>query len=266
MGHDPFDCMAVTASLSSLTLRKPAMGMLTLEPLRAALEYARLRCADDDARPVGDGHAVVLFPGLGADHDFMAPLARFCERLGYTALHWGRGRNTGPTGDPLRWVRALADEVNERVGPRHREMTLIGWSLGGLYARQIAKSIAPRVRQVITLGTPFARLAGATNVEWLYELVNGRAGPIDRALERALRAPPPVPTTSIYSRSDGVVAWQACVGEPSPRAENIEVDSSHLGLVWHPDVFRIVADRLAQRPGRWRPWARKAKRRRAARA
>ena len=110
---------------------------------------------------------------------------------------------------------------------------------------------------VITLGTPFARLTGATNVEWLYELVNGRPGRIGRALERTLRAPPPVPTTSIYSRSDGVVAWQACVGEPSPRAENIEVDSSHLGLVWHPDVFRIVADRLAQRPGRWRPWVRR---------
>lgn len=240
---------------TSPALRKPPVGMLTLEPLRAAIEYARLRCANDESVRQGDGHAVVLFPGLGANQDYMVPLARFCERLGYPTFHWGRGRNTGPKGDPLRWVHALAREVSERVGPEHQAITLIGWSLGGLYARQIAKSIAPRVRQVITLGTPFARLAGATNVQWLYELVNGRAGHFDRALERTLRTPPPVPTTSIYSRTDGVVAWQACVNARSPCAENVEVDSSHLGLVWHPDVFRIVADRLAQRPGRWRPWA-----------
>lgn len=247
-------------------LRKPAVGMLTLEPLRAALEYARLRCANDDDAPQGDGHAVVLFPGLGANDDYMVPLARFCERLGYAAFAWGRGRNTGPKGDPLRWVRALAGEVSERVGKEHKAITLIGWSLGGLYARQIAKSITPRIRQVITLGTPFARIAGATHAEWLYGLVNGRAGRIDPALERTLRAPPPVPTTSVYSKSDGVVAWQACVGETSPCAENIEVDSSHLGLVWHPEVFRIVADRLAQRPGRWRPWVRPTRVRGAAAA
>ncbi len=249
--------MSVAATPTAL--RKPNVGMLTIEPLRAALAYARLRCANDHAAPQGDGHAVVLFPGLGANDDYMVPLARFCERLGYATFDWGRGRNTGPDGDPLRWVRTLAGEIDERVGAQHKAITLIGWSLGGLYARQVAKAIARRTRQVITLGTPFARIAGATHAEWLYELVSGRAGRLSPALERTLREPPPVPTTSVYSKSDGVVAWQACVGQPSPCAENIEVDSSHLGLVWHPDVFRIVADRLAQRPGRWRPWGRKAR-------
>lgn len=251
---------------ATVSLQRPHVGMLALEPLRALIEYARARGANDDAAPAGDGHAVVLFPGLGADHDYMVPLARHCERLGYECFHWGRGRNTGPDGDPLRWVAALAEEIAGKVGREEKSMTLIGWSLGGLYARQIAKSIAPCVRQVITLGSPFAGLANATNVQWLFELLNGRTGPIDRALERTLRAPPPVPTTSIYSRSDGVVAWQACLDTPSPVSENVEVASSHLGLVWHPDVFRIVADRLAQPKGRWQPFARKARRRRAERS
>jgi pimeloyl-ACP methyl ester carboxylesterase len=133
-------------------------------------------------------------------------------------------------------------------------VTLIGWSLGGLYAREIAKALPHRVRQVITLGTPFARIANSTNVQWLFELLSGTSAAVDTALARRLAAAPPVPTTSIYSRSDGVVAWQACVAKPSPLAENVEVESSHLGLIWHPDVLRIVADRLAQPPGDWRPW------------
>jgi triacylglycerol esterase/lipase EstA (alpha/beta hydrolase family) len=240
--------VAVSASSA-----KPNLGMLTLEPLRALIEYARMSCAND-AAPTGDGHAIVLFPGLGADHKYMVPLAKHCERLGYAAYHWGRGRNTGPAGNPLEWVGELAGDVSAMVGREHASMTLVGWSLGGIYAREVAKALAPRVRQVITLGSPFARVADSTNVQWLFELLNGRTGRIDARLARTLRTAPPVPTTSIYSRSDGVVAWQACVGEPGPCVENIEVKSSHLGLVWHPEVFRIVADRLAQRRGEWRPW------------
>ena len=138
---------------------------------------------------------------------------------------------------------------------RHKErVTLIGWSLGGLYAREIAKVIPTRIRQVITLGSPLANVATSTHVGWLYEMLNGGTTTIDSRLAKTLRTPPPVPTTSIYSRSDGVVAWKACVAGRGAFTENIEVDSSHLGLVWHPDVMSIVANRLAQREGRWSPW------------
>jgi pimeloyl-ACP methyl ester carboxylesterase len=229
--------------------------MLALEPVRALLEFTRMQLteiAPGTAR--GDGHAVVLFPGLGADHRFMEPLARHCEQLGYEVRHWGRGRNTGPEGNPAKWLDALAQEVDEVVVPAQRELTLVGWSLGGLYAREIAKALPHRVRQVITLGTPFARIANSTNVQWLFELLSGTSATVDEAVARRLATAPPVPATSIYSRSDGVVAWQACVGKASAVAENIEVESSHLGLVWHPDVLRIVADRLAQPRGKWKPW------------
>ena len=237
------------------SIQSPHIGMLALEPVRALLEFARMQFTEAlPGQARGDGHAVVLFPGLGADHRFMDPLARHCEQLGYDVSHWGRGRNTGPEGDPTQWLQALADEIDALVVPAEREVTVIGWSLGGLYAREIAKALPHRVRQVITLGTPFARIANSTNVQWLYEFLSGASTSVDKALARRLAAPPPVPTTSIYSRSDGVVAWRACVGKPSPLAENIEVESSHLGLVWHPDVLRIVGDRLAQPRGGWRPW------------
>jgi len=229
--------------------------MLALEPVRALLEFARMQLTEVTAGTArGDGHAVVLFPGLGADHRFMDPLARHCEQLGYDVWHWGRGRNTGPEGDPVEWLASLALEIDALVLPAQREVTLIGWSLGGLYAREIAKALPHRVRQVITLGTPFARIANSTNVQWLFELMSGSSAAVDESIARRLATAPPVPTTSVYSRSDGVVAWQACVAKVSPNAENIEVESSHLGLVWHPDVLRIVADRLAQRRGKWKPW------------
>ena len=236
-------------------VQSPHLGMLALEPLRALFEFARMQLTESSpAQARGDGHAVVLFPGLGADHRFMDPLARHCADLGYDVRHWGRGRNTGPDGDPTRWLDALAQEIDALVPSSQREVTLIGWSLGGLYAREIAKSLPHRVRQVITLGTPFARLANSTNVQWLYEFLSGTTAAVDTAFARRLAMTPPVPTTSIYSLTDGVVAWQACVGKASPLSENIEVASSHLGLIWHPDVLHIVADRLAQPRGNWKRW------------
>jgi pimeloyl-ACP methyl ester carboxylesterase len=228
--------------------------MLGIEPLRAMLEFARMHFMDDGEDSIGDRHAVVLFPGLGADHRYMAPLAKYCERRGYACYDWGRGRNTGPTGDIAQWLSDLSTDIDAMVKGHRERVSLIGWSLGGLYAREVAKALPTRIRQVITLGTPFINVSGSTNVGWLYEMLNGGTVAIDPRLAKRLRTPPPVPTTSIYSRSDGVVAWKACVAGRGPLAENIEVDSSHLGLVWHPDVMSIVANRLAQREGNWTPW------------
>jgi hypothetical protein len=111
------------------------------------------------------------------------------------------------------------------------------------------------VRGVVTLGTPFAGDGDATNVGWLYRLLSGQPARLDPALAARLRSTPPVPTTSVFSRSDGVVAWQACQERcEHPRAENVEVEASHIGLVWHPKVWRVLADRLNQPEGDWRPY------------
>jgi pimeloyl-ACP methyl ester carboxylesterase len=224
----------------------PPLTLLGVEPLRAALEYASMRFMDKGSLPQGDGHPVVIFPGLATDRRATEPLKLFCEELGYTAYDWGRGFNTGPTGDVDRWLDELADHVRELVAHHHETVSLIGWSLGGIYAREVAKKLPRRVRRVITIGTPFAGTAEQTNVAWVYRLVNGQKPPLDDALTQQLRTAPPVPTTSIYSRTDGVVAWQACLNEPGPHTENIEVEGSHCGLGWNPGVLQVVAQRLGQ--------------------
>jgi pimeloyl-ACP methyl ester carboxylesterase len=223
-----------------------------------------MRWTSFEGLPTGPRHPVIIFPGLATDSRFTSPLARHCTRLGYSAHHWGRGWNRGPQGDPEAWLLELAEDVRDHVRNHGRTATLIGWSLGGVYAREIAKRIPRQVRQVITIGSPVAGTAQHTNVAWLYRLLSGRHAHVDRRRVRRLRDAPPVPTTSIYSRSDGVVAWRACRLPRAERTENIEVESSHLGLVFHPAVLAIVADRLSQREGRWQPYARQEPARRAA--
>ena len=146
----------------------------------------------------------------------------------------------------------------EELRKRHRKkVSLVGWSLGGLYARELAK-LAPRdVRLVITLGTPFTGHPKATNAWRLYEFVAGhKIGAPE--MHEPLRAPPPVPTTSIFSRTDGIVAWPCCIEKEGARVENIEVESSHFGMGLNPAVLYAIADRLAQPVGKWRPFDRSA--------
>ena len=236
--------------------KAPPLALMGLEPMRAMLEYFSAGFMDRSRLPTGDGHPVVLFPGLGADALALEPLRRCCSDLGYEACDWGRGCNTGPRGEMEGWLDLLTEGVAATVAQRGRRASLIGWSLGGIYAREIARRRPELVRQVITLGTPFAGRCEHTNVGVLFKLLSGRMPDLDAALLARLALTPPVPTTSVYSRSDGVVAWQACCEAPVPHAENVEVQASHVGLVWHPQVWAVVADRLAQPEGRWQPYAR----------
>ncbi len=236
-------------------VRRPPLTLLGTEPWRAAWEYVSSRPDIAAAAQPADGHPVVLFPGLGSSGIALRPLRKHCQALGYDALDWGRGRNTGPRGDVDSWLAALAAHTQRLLGWRRQSVTLLGWSLGGLYAREVAKLLGPQVRQVITIGTPFNADADHTNVGWVFRMLNGTSPVFDQGISRRLRTPPAVPTTSIYSRADGVVAWQTCT-HPSeaPHTEDIEVNSSHLGMGWNAEVLDVVADRLAQRPGRWRPF------------
>ena len=234
---------------------RPSLSLLGSEPLRAAVELAKHALTrNPPAARKGDGHPVIVFPGLGSDGLALAPLRRYCNELGYHALDWQMGRNTGPEGDIDAWMRHLADHTAGLLKPFRKRATLIGWSLGGLYAREVAKLLTSRVRQVITIGTPFNWTDDHTNVAWLVRLLKGDAASIDEALSERLRKPPMVPTTSLYSRADGVVAWQSCRhGRRRKNVEDVEIEGSHLGMGWNPTVMKVVADRLAQAPRRWRP-------------
>jgi predicted alpha/beta hydrolase family esterase len=221
--------------------RRPPLSLLAAEPLRATLEAWQALGHWRQAPPqVGSGHAVMLFPGLGTDGSTLWPLRRHLQRSGFQAMDWGQGVNTGPRGDIDAWLDRLADTLQSRTG-QAAEVSLIGWSLGGFYAREIAKRWTDRVRLVITIGTPFNGSAADTHVGWLFRLLNGRAAPATEDLRNRLAEPPPVPTYSLYSRKDGIVAWQACThARRWPMAQDIEVQASHLGMGWAPEVLHRV--------------------------
>ncbi|MDO8863728.1 alpha/beta fold hydrolase [Haliea sp. E1-2-M8] len=242
---------------NGLGIQRPSLSLLLSEPFRAATEFARHRLGKVyDAEP-GDGHPVVIFPGLGADGESVATLRAYCLALGYDAFDWGQGFNNGPKGDLDTWLHTLKSRIVDLLSGHTQPATLIGWSLGGLYARELSKLMAPRIRQVITMGTPFNAEADHTNVGWLFRYLSGSSTAIDPALSLRLRTPPPIRTTSIYSRSDGVVAWETCCHlERSSLVHDIEVSGSHLGMNWNRDVLAVVADRLGQQPGPWRRYVR----------
>ncbi|MFO1378975.1 MAG: alpha/beta fold hydrolase [Chitinivorax sp.] len=136
-----------------------------------------------------------------------------------------------------------------------RPVSLIGWSLGGLYARELAKAHPEIVRSVITMGTPFTGHPKATNAWRVYQFVTGHK--LDREdLHEPLRAPPPVPTTSIFSRTDGIVSWHCSLEHATEHSESIEVKASHLGMGMNPLTLYAIADRLAQPEHDWKPFDR----------
>jgi pimeloyl-ACP methyl ester carboxylesterase len=204
--------------------------------------------------PRGDGHPVLVLPGLVATDLSTRPLRSFLRHRGYVTSGWRLGRNYGPR-DGVQ--RAMVDLVEELSDDHGCKISLVGWSLGGLYARQLAKMMPERVRSVITLGSPFASHPRATNAWRIYEIASGRrVDQEDPRLGGSLAEPPPVPTTAIFSRTDGICAWQGCVEKTSAQSESIEVESSHCGMGHHPAVAYAVADRLAQPEGGWQPFDR----------
>ncbi len=243
--------------LSAQTIHRPSLALFYAEPFRAARELAWHKLGKSSGGTPGDGHPVVIFPGLGADRKSVATLRAHCVGLGYEAFDWGQGFNTGPRGDLNEWLFDLKSQVVDLLAGYSQPATLIGWSLGGLYARELAKLMSPSIREVITMGTPFNAEADHTNVGWLFRLLSGGAATIDPALRQRLRTPPPVRTTSIHSRSDGVVNWQTCCHHKrSSLVHDVEVGGSHIGMGWNRDVLAVIADRLGQRAGPWRRYVR----------
>ncbi len=234
------------------TLRAPSAWQLLLES-RAPLEYAASIAVTPWLRraPRGNGRPVLVLPGLSANDLSTAPLRRYLKALGYAAHPWRQGFNFGPRPGVMERcaeaLRTLADRHGQPVG-------VVGWSLGGVYAREIAKLHPELTRCVVTLGTPFTGHPTATNAWRLYEFASGQDAH-DEALLAQVRIAPDVPTTSIFSRSDGIVAWRCSLNPAGPLCENVEVPSSHIGLGVNPCALYAVADRLAQDPADWQPFA-----------
>lgn len=233
------------------SLKAPNALLLMLEG-RAFWEYAALLASAPWLTRVqtGDGHPVVVFPGLIAGDLTTLPLRMYLRSIGYAPYRWEQGFNLGPRDGVLAACRDMVRDIAQRHGTK---VSLVGWSLGGVYARELAKELAPLVRTVITLGTPFAGPPRATNAWRVFELVSGQGAPDPQMLAQ-IRSAPPVPTTSIFSRSDGIVNWRCCLNEAAPQAENIELHASHVGMGINPLSLYAIADRLSQPLGAWQPF------------
>ena len=231
----------------------PSADLLFLET-RAVWEFGAYFAAIPWLRtaPRGDGHPVLVLPGLLASDASTLPMRTLLADLGYAVSGWEQGRNVGPReGIEEKMLEQLHD-LSRRHG---RKVSLVGWSMGGNYARRLARKAPAQVRLVISMGSPFTGNPRATHVWKLFELVSGKN--VDDLRRRTATQPPlTVPTTSIYSRTDGIVAWQNCIEQEGPQAENIEVEGSHSGLGYNPTALFAVADRLAQPEGQWKPFDR----------
>jgi hypothetical protein len=235
----------------------PSAVLLLTEPLRWLVDLWGLPLAMPWllTAPRGDGHGVLVLPGLLATDTSTVALRRFLSWLGYNVRGWDMGRNHGPTEAVLAGLpRALLDHAERTGGP----VSLVGWSLGGVYTRELARQHPSRVRQVITLGSPFAlREPSHSHARGPYQRLSHLHADGARLPSREQTARPiGVPSTSVYSRWDGIVSWQACVEPETDLHQNVEVRCSHLGFGVDLATLSVIADRLASPPGsqrRFRP-------------
>jgi pimeloyl-ACP methyl ester carboxylesterase len=200
--------------------------------------------------PRGDGHAVLVLPGLITSDVSTAMLRRFLRERGYDVHGWGLGRNYGPREGVREAMLARLDELHAASG---RKVSLVGWSLGGLYARMLARERPDAVRSIVMLGSPIGGQPRATRAWRIYEMTSGLRADDANEWSRT-GATSQVPATSIWSRGDGIVAWRNSLQPPGELAENIAVHASHLGLGVNAAVLYALADRLAQPEGQWRPF------------
>ncbi|MFK7894997.1 MAG: esterase/lipase family protein [Myxococcota bacterium] len=223
-----------TATLFSLA--REATGLLEIPQL--AWSFGDLR-----KEPAGDGSTVIVLPGFGADDRSTWPLRRFLTEIGYDARGWGRGTHTMRVEESL---FAMRDAVEECVSERGQKLFLVGWSLGGYVAREVARELPDAIRHVVTLGSPVIGGPKYTSTARVARAQGLDIDAIEAAVDERKSVPLRVPLTAIYSRTDGIVAWQACVDpEGDAPIEHVEVETSHLGLGYKSGVYRVIARRLA---------------------
>jgi pimeloyl-ACP methyl ester carboxylesterase len=245
---------AYSQAVPTRPIDPPPYQRLALEQF-AVWEYGAFLAAAPLLRllPAGDGHPVLVLPGFGGSDQSTAQLRVVLRRRGHATHGWGLGRNLGPHEPVLDGLTRRLLALHDRTG---RSVSLVGWSLGGIYARELAYEHSGVVRQVITLGAPFRfRDGDRGNASALYDLIGPPADPFPgHALAEHERPDLEVPSTSIYTRTDGIVRWHACIDRAAPLRENIEVRGTHSGLGYNVAAAVAVADRLAQPEGAWKPF------------
>lgn len=234
------------------------------EQVRAGAEaYDFFRKRDEliDLTPPGDGRPVMILPGFGASDISTKILRDFLRDKGYEAHGWGGGLNAGPSEPALHQCREQLEMLSKKFPGQ--KVTLVGHSLGGVFARELARAFPDQVDQVITLGAPFgadehhSELPVRVLLKAFHLLYGGHRDFVGRStVSDHLMEPLPVPTTAVYSQNDGVVNWRQCITAPADNAENVEVQSSHIGFGMNKQSITVLLDRLNQAPGTWAPFDR----------
>lgn len=232
----------------------PHRALMLLELPRVVGELAASAVVDVLAprRPGGEGRPVLVIPGFQATDGMTGRLRGHLRRHDFRVHGWGQGANIGLTD---RLVDGLAERFEGLRAEYDESISVVGWSFGGVLARWLAHTYPDDVRQIVCLGSPWRADGEKTRATAMFERSRRKHGISDRArpMVELLRGPVPVPCTAVWSKTDGIVPWRGCAVEPSagPVAENVEVPSSHVGMVANPLVLDVVVDRLCQDPADW---------------
>ena len=245
----------MTESNDNSEVSKPSLLWLATEPQRALIEYGlsipyKLWAS---RKTTGDGHPVLVLPGFMATDRSTAPLRRHIDSIGYQTYGWDIGRNFGKE----EYINKLSEKIKHIQALHDEQVSLIGWSLGGVFARQLAKETPHLIRQVITLGSPFRNVMESNNASWIHQILRGgkNVSAADEELLADLPIPAPVPTTAIYTKEDGVVPWQYCLEAVETELhQNIQVRGSHIGLGFNAAVLQIITERLTQTRYDWKKY------------
>jgi len=190
-----------------------------------------------DARGPREGPPALVIPGFLANDRTCIELRRALARNGYRTFPWDLGINRGAHEHILRHLRQRLEVIYDG-----RPVLVVGWSLGGVYARELAREVPEMVRAVVTLGSPFSGDPHQNNVWRLYEMVAGHS--VDSPPVLHYPDKPPVPTLAIWSRRDGLIARRAARGLESERDKAVELDAGHMAFAMAPAVTRQVVQEI----------------------
>jgi pimeloyl-ACP methyl ester carboxylesterase len=226
--YDPIPTPSPFTALQELRL---PLDALRWAPAWAAMKPGKAKVA----------RTVILLPGFGASPSSMRLMETFLRKRGHRVRDWGLGRNTG---EAKAFRMKLAGVVQQTKATHGEKVALVGWSLGGFIAREYAREHPGEVRQVITLGSPVIGGPRYTATANRYRAKGHDLDQLEQNVKDRYQTPLTVPVTAIYSKRDGVVAWQACIDKWSPNVKHIEVSETHVGLGYSPRVMEIIAEAL----------------------
>lgn len=218
-------------------IQKPTYFLHYTEIFRACYEYTlcTFYLIKTHQKNTISQKTILIIPGLLSGDIYTFLLRKFLQKKGYNAIGWGLGINLGRK----KTLEQLTLKIENLSKKQNNKIILIGWSMGGIFAREVAKSIPNSIEKIILLSAPFANLEAPNHARNVYDFFN-RNEPIDLPFLAQIPKPAPIPTFALFSKTDGMVPWQVCMEKETDIHKNIEVNSSHFGMAANPNILRKI--------------------------